>query len=182
MSADRVRREGPMWTAYEQATHPPEPYGRVTNPERFAPLHDRAGELLHELERQFDVQRIDSYGLDPELEQCPLALPTVKLLPRDSASAPILVVFTTFPGLHVRFGRWWTDSFPLCGCDACAETADGEGDRLKSLVESVVAGRFRESRHRAVLGTSGRAIGDVSQRIAGGETPLYEWMPWPRRR
>jgi hypothetical protein len=59
--------------------------------------------------------------------------------------APIIVAFSAFPGLHVGCGRWYLTSFPNCGCDACAETAEGEGEKLRSLVGNVVAGRFRET-------------------------------------
>jgi hypothetical protein len=37
---------------------PPEAYSRVTNPERFRPLHDFALTLLAQLHGSFDVDRI----------------------------------------------------------------------------------------------------------------------------
>jgi hypothetical protein len=49
------------------AAGPPlEAYSRVTNPERFASLHDRAAGWLHRLERDFETERREAYGLDPE--------------------------------------------------------------------------------------------------------------------
>ena len=71
------------WTAYyypsgqsghqEQLDQPPdqppdEAYGRVTNPERFEPLHSAMLETISRLEETFDVVRIEGYGLDEELE------------------------------------------------------------------------------------------------------------------
>src|SRR6202171_2510794 len=136
MNGDRLGAEG----------RPLEAYSRVTNPERFASLHVVAGELLDRLQLEFDVVRTEGHGLDPELEEgCKLARPSVTLVPRDVGAAPIVVAFSAFPGLRVRFGRWWTTAFPTCGCDACDETAESETERLKSLVDNLTAGRFREA-------------------------------------
>jgi Family of unknown function (DUF6226) len=123
---------------------PPEAYSRVTNPERFRPLHDFALTLLAQLHASFDVDRIEGHGLDSELEVGAVARPSVRLVPRDSKAAPVTVTFTTFPGLRVRAGRWCTDVFPGCGCDACDETANDETIRLAEMIDAVAAGRFRE--------------------------------------
>jgi hypothetical protein len=118
----------------------------VTNPQRFAPLHNLAAELLDRLEREFDVERMNGPGLDPELEEhCKAAQPSISLVPRDVGAAPLTVVFTAFPGLYVRFGRWCTMAFPTCGCDACDETIESEAERLKSMIEDLIEGRFREA-------------------------------------
>ena len=66
-----------------------EAYSRVTNPERFASLHDVAAELLDRLELEFDAERAEGYGLDPELEEgCKLARPSVRLVPRERRCRP----------------------------------------------------------------------------------------------
>jgi Family of unknown function (DUF6226) len=125
---------------------PLEAYSRVTNPERFASLHDVAAELLDRLQLEFDVERTEWHGLDPELEEgYKLARPSVTLVPRDVGAAPIVVAFSAFPGLRVRFRGWWTTAFPTCGCDACDETAESETERLKSLIDNLTAGHFREA-------------------------------------
>ena len=127
---------------------PDEPYGRVTNPERFRPLHHAVLEMLNALESRFDVERVEGYGLDKELEKAssqPASRPAITLKPIHPESAPITVVFTDFPGLHIRFGRWFTDSFPSCGCDACDESADGEMERATELIDSLTSGGFREA-------------------------------------
>ena len=189
MSGNRWGREGP----------PDEAYSRVTAPERFQPLHDYAVRLLSRLEAAFDVERLERYGLDHELEEMSdLVRPSVKLLPRSLDAAPIVVVFTAFPGLHVRFGRWRTEAFPLCGCDACDETADGEAARLSGMVDDVTAGRFREAIGLPLIGhawqesefwsprgfSSGRGRIDRSrarQMLRASDRSSFEWKPWPWR-
>ncbi len=61
---------------------PPEAYSRITDPGRFRALHDFAVPLLSRLEATFDVERLEGYGLDHELERSDLVRPSVKLLPR----------------------------------------------------------------------------------------------------
>ena len=113
----RWGREGP----------PEDAYSRVTNAERFRPLHPTMLEIIGRLENGFEVERTEGYGLDEELERgFGLARPCVRLSPRDPDAAPIAVVFSAFPGLHVLFGRWHTESFPICGCDACDESAEDQ--------------------------------------------------------
>lgn len=124
---------------------PEEAYSRVTNPERFMPLHDAALEMLSTLEQRFDVQRAEGYGVDEELEFRGVRRPTIVLRPNDPEAASLAVAFTDFPGLNVRFGRWSTEPFPGCGCDACAEDAEGETERLIEMVDVLTAGGFREA-------------------------------------
>jgi len=109
-------------------------------------LHDTATELLDDLELEFDAERREAYGLDPELEEdCKLARPSVALLPRDVGAAPVIVAFSAFPGLRMRFGHWCAVAFPTCGCNACDETAHSETERLRSLIDNMISGRFREA-------------------------------------
>jgi hypothetical protein len=179
---------------------PLEAYSRVTNPERFASLHDVATELLDRLEREFDAERTDGSGLDPELEEgCNQARPSVILVPRDIGAAPLVVTFTAFPGLRVRFGRWCMIAFPTCGCDACDETAESEAERLKSLVDNLIAGRFREAIRIRADGDASRewefwSVGGhfaewsqvdqapARELVAARDRSAYDWRPWPRRK
>jgi len=175
---------------------PPEAYSRVTNPERFAPLHKFAAELLHRLESTFDVERAEGYGLDPELESGKLERPSIRLVPRDSGDAPIVVTFSAFPGVRVRFGYWSTDAFPGCGCDAGDETSQSEAERLDQMVDDVTMGRFREGIQLPVAGyawqtrefwsTAGRSQGQgrlerARELLAKADRSSYQWGPWPRR-
>ena len=179
---------------------PLEAYSRVTNPERFASLHDVAAELLDRLELEFEAKRAEGYGLDLELEEgFKLARPSVTLVPRDVDAAPIAVTFTAFPGIHVRFGRWFTSAFPTCGCDACDEAAESEAERLKSLIDNLTAGRYREAIRIPADGAASResvfwSVGGHSeevsqldraraqQLVAATDRSSYDWRPWPKRR
>lgn len=59
---------------------PPEACSRVTNPERFRPLHDFALTLLAQLHASFDVDRIGGHGRDRELEASAVERPSVRLV------------------------------------------------------------------------------------------------------
>lgn len=159
---------------------PDEAYSRVTNPERFLPLHDTALEMLAALEQRFDVERAEGYGFDEELAVRELLRPSVALMPTDPEAAPLTVAFTDFPGLSVRFGRWSIELFPVCGCDACAEDAEGETERLTERVDILTAGGFYE----AVIYSPawwkrgrwfGAKPGTSAPRVA--YAPLYEEYP-----
>ena len=183
---------------------PPDPaYSRVTNAERFRPLHWAMLEIVDRLENEFDVERTEGYGLDAELERgFEPVRPHVKLNPGNPEAAPIAVVFSNFPGLNVRFGRWFTEPFPSCGCDACDESAESEIKRLNELVNDVVAGRFRESIQRPLISFRGtgwretkfwssvgrrtsrsRVDGVRAREMSGGRRRLeLSWKPWRCRR
>ena len=177
---------------------PDDAYSRVTEPERFQPLHDWTLELMERLEAEFEVERAEWPGPDAELERVTLARPLVKLTPRGDNRAPITVAFTTFPGLAARFGRWRVDWFPSCGCDACDEMADEEFCRFRELVDAVVSGEFREAlylmpdgdgwqthalrsdSHRSGGGSRvGRAKAVAI--LAGATSMAIEWRPWRKR-
>lgn len=123
---------------------PPEAYSRVSDPERFRPLHNVALRSLEQLEAAFNIERFEGYVLDSEPEVGDLARLSIRLVPRNPTAAPLVIAFTTFPGIKIRVGRWLTANFPACGCDACDETAKDEAARLAELVEALTAGRFRE--------------------------------------
>lgn len=184
-----------MVKRWESAGPPPEAYSRVTDAGRFAPLHDAALTLLRNLQSAFaNVERAEAFGIDPELERMSLSRPTVKLTPNDLACAPIVVAFTSFPGLAIRCGRWYTDRFPNCGCDACAETADDETGRLTGLLDDVTSGRFRESITLPIIGAAWyeyelgspwqgrRRIKRSHARALIGNGPRsFGWTPWRSR-
>jgi hypothetical protein len=175
---------------------PPEAYSRVTNPERFAPLHGFAQRLLDGLQRDFDVVREEGYGLDAELEQfagLDAANPAVRLMPNAAGAGALTIAFTSFPGLIVRLGNWFVEPIPSCGCDACDETAEEEQDRLEGLVGALTSGRFSESIRLGLWGdgwltdemhgeervTRSRARALISR--AGGRR-RFDYAAWPRKR
>lgn len=184
-----------------QTDPPPEAYSRVSDPERFRPLHARALDLLQTLRREYDVRAEASFELLPWMSSFEHARDPVTLTPARPTAAPLAVAFTPFPGLLVRFGRWQEDRFPSCGCDACRETAEGEGERFENLVRDVVAGHFREEleiprlrepRLSWWLGESGASPhghssgsrtlsvphADLLGKAGAGEV---RWQAWPRR-
>lgn len=178
---------------------PPEAYSRVTDAERFRPLHAIVEALLDELHSSFDVERTDGRGQDAELGSSALARSVVELVPRDARAAPLVVAFTTFPGIRLRAGHWCVEGFPSCGCDACSETADGEALRLREMVDNVVAGRFREVISVPLIGDgwqewalwSDRGRRRARTRIGRGRArsmvasvgrSSLDWAAWTRRR
>ena len=178
-----------------------DPHTRVTNPGRFASLHSMAAELLDQLSSRFDVAREEGHDLDSELEaRSELAGPSVRLTPTNSSAAPLVIVFSAFPGLHARLGRWYLTAFPACGCDACGETVEGEAERLKSMIDDLTSGRFHEAlqtdadgatwldsefgSHGATVWRSSRSrlTGERAQKLLGEGGPFsYLWSAWAAR-
>ena len=179
------------------AEPPPEAYSRVTNPGRFRPLHAFALEMADRLAAGYDVARTEAFAPPPGVAPFEHARPPVTLTPSTPAAAPVAIAFTTFPGVIVRYGRWLAEPFPSCGCDACGETAGGEGARLEELLGDVVAGRFTEeltipllgeARLRWTLGGGGhrsagmRRLPRARARTLRGAGPRrVRWQPWPPR-
>lgn len=187
--------DAPRW----RPPPPPEAYSRVSDPERFRPLHATALALLDRLTAEYDVRRTAEFELTAGMRPFPHARPPVRLAPALAGAAPIAIAFSPQPSLAVRYGRWRSEPFPSCACDACAETAEEEGERLRRTIEHVVAGRFREWITLPFIGkaTMGYSLGDEggAQRsggwsriprvqartlLAGGPREI-RWLPWPRR-
>lgn len=175
---------------------PKEAYSRVTEPERFAPLHDWALETVARLQSHYEVTRVDGAGLDHKLERSQISGPTIKLTPLQDSGAPIIIVFTDFPGLAVRVGRWVTDYFPSCGCDACDEMPEGAFEEFTELLDCVVTAGFRESLrlphwgdgwitrefrspgyHRS--GNSRISRAGALDLLNGKDEIVLWWTPWP---
>lgn len=190
------------WHGWRRDLPLPAAYSRVTDPERFRPLHALALALADRLTAEFDVVRTDAFALLPGMQPFEHARPPVTLTPAAPEAAPVAIAFTTFPGLVVRCGRWLDDSFPSCGCDACSETAADAGARLDGLAADVVAGRFREELAIPWFGDARLrwARGDLAARadrhreeafrllpraqaraLRGSGPPRVRWQPWPRR-
>ena len=186
MSRDANGPVGPSERAYSNATtggwfgYAPLPdagdpsdeaYSRVTNPERFRPLHEAALRLIDRLAADFDVERTEGYNLDvPGIERDVQARPSINLSPNDSECAPITVVFTDFPGIRVWFGKWKEEPFPDCGCDACDSDADVEIAIMTQLFDSVTVGGVVEAvRIPPVWGD-----GWVGSAVAGPQLPETE--------
>ena len=174
---------------------PTDAYSRVTEPERFRLLHDWALEVVARLQTEYEVTLVEGEGMDAELERAPLSRPTIKLTTLQDSCVPITIAFTDFPALVVRVGRWVTDYFPSCGCDACDEMPEEEFERFTELLSDVVAGRFRESM-RLQPGGGGRSSMELwsDERRSSGESRVprvkaarildgkaeivLAWQPW----
>ena len=178
---------------------PADAYERVTEPERFETLHEWTLEAVDRLQTEYDVTLEEGKGIDAYLERSSLARTTLKLTPRQDTCAPITIAFTDFPSLAVRVGRWVTEYFPSCGCDACDEMPEGEFESLTELMSDVVAGRFRESMRLQAGGDgwSSRQLWSGDERRSSGESRVprakaarildgkteivLEWQPWQPR-
>ena len=122
MSRDACGPEEPPEGAYSNATSdgwfgyaplpdkgdpPDEAYSRVTNPERFRPLHGAALGLIERLIAEYDVEVEEGYDLEvPGIKRDVPVRPSIRLSPNDPDCAPITVVFTDFPGVRIWFGKW----------------------------------------------------------------------------
>ena len=175
---------------------PGEAYSRVTEPERFRPLHEWALESVARLQSEYEISLDEGEGIDAGLERVPLSRPTLKLTPLQDSCAPITIAFTDFPGLGVRVGHCVIEWFPSCGCDACDEMPDDEFERFTELLSDVVAGRFRESLDLGLAGDGrssmelwsgnhrrrsrgSRVPRDAASRILNGKKKIaLEWTPW----
>jgi Family of unknown function (DUF6226) len=176
---------------------PPEAYSRVTNPERFRPLHGFADMLLTNLEAEFDVSREEGLGLDADLGRNEL---TVRLTPRATDAGALAIAFTPFPGLLVRLGHWLVEPIPPCGCDACDETAEEGKARLEWMARTLTSGRYRESIRIGLLrdGWLCQALDNDTGRSELGKSRItrsparamisraggrrrFEYRPWPPR-
>lgn len=166
----------------------PDAYGRVTNPERFIVVVEATEKLIDRLVETFEVERrVGVASVDfPDWSHGEGR--TVRLVP--SAGVALAFLFTDFPGVLVRFGAWGEATFPACGCDACGDQPHDVARRLTEMVETAVAGDYRESLSRTKLRYSfareGSHMSSTTRlpRRSGkqrGERGHHQWPPWPRR-
>ena len=172
----------------------PEEYSRVTDPGRYAVLHEAADRLIDDLAAQYIVERRESKETLSSTDE-PVRI--VRLIPRMPAAAPLAVAFTDFPSVVLRLGRWFEESLPSCGCDACAERPADLVAEMHTLVGALVEGGLWERVRRGVTSSwsETRLIGPGFN--SGRSTPLearearaarrdgfaapVQWAPWPRR-
>ncbi len=145
--AGRVIEYGSHWA--ERGGSPPEDsYSVVSHPERFAPLHTVATALIDHLTATYDVEVEEGYEVTADLLHPPTADETVRavrLTPRATACAPLVVVLTAYPGVRIHAGVLFNEAFPSCGCDACDEWWDAVADDLEWQVFAIAGGRFAEA-------------------------------------
>ncbi|MGF6834482.1 hypothetical protein QF015_002665 [Paenarthrobacter sp. TE4293] len=193
-------RYGNRWGA---ESPPEDSYSVDTHPERFEGLHAVARALVEYLTSNYDVE----VSLDPAHAadikvHAGEVIDVAGVTPRDLQSAPLTFLWTSYPGVVVHAGVLHDFPFPICGCDACDETAETEADRLEKLVLGVVAGGYAErypvGRERWVEYALTAADGSGSHSGRGkvapakaGELEAAEerlralpegWRPWPLAR
>ena len=181
----------------------PESYSVDSHPDRFAGLHIVASALIDHLAAVYDVEVQEDPAHAAELLiEARDVLQAVKVTPRSSGAAPLTFVLTAYPGVVVHAGVLHDFPFPVCGCDACDETAETTADRLEMLVLTVAAGGYSErypvGRRRwseyalTAFDGSGSESGKgepgpaAADRLHDAEIRLRDvasgWSPWPLRR
>ena len=183
-----------MGNRWGPAGPPDEAYSRVTDPQRYAPLHAVARDVLDDLQRRFDVTAHASSELDPNKTG---QAPVTTLVPSDPDSSPLSVTFTAFPGLVLSLGHTMREPIPECGCDACDETVEDCAELLDEIVEAVINGSFGERivrdhdgvwhetwRSTEVGSRSNRSLlsAAAAQKLSGtlGSDDV-RWAPWPKK-
>lgn len=173
---------------------PTESYGRVSHPERFAPLEDVLDALVGHLETSYLVKRVDAVHPGGR---------SIALHPDDPLAAPLRLELNKHQGqtsIRVFAGLLHDFVYPSCGCDACDESAENVGEELEETVLGVVAGGFAERIHGTgssslaeyclntldgdSSGSDGRPVGTGPDMDPGGAAALLAlipngWHPWP---
>ena len=174
----------------DRSQPPDDAYGRVTDPERFRPLHAVADRIVEELTAAHDVEVVPgdpgSFGPAGQID----VVRAVELVPADPEAATLTIAYTGFPGLMVRVGQWHVDAFPSCGCDACDEQPEELERELRWLVSTVTHGGFVESlsgRWYSVELVGEAGVRRCSQKLSREETRRRglsgerSWGSWPNR-
>lgn len=183
------------------AESPPEDaYSRLSNLERFAPLHDVALALVEWLRSTFDVDVEQSPSAAADLLLQPRDLvQAIRIVPRDQAAAPLTFVLSRFPGVFLHAGWLHDFHFPMCGCDACDDNVTDLIDQLEWTVRTVVSGGYSESfapgsgdwiEYRLDESGVGMRSGRTSteelpnERVVAARTAIPasgQWNSWPLR-
>ena len=96
------------------ACAPEDAYSRVSNLQRFAPLHAVAMALIEWLQDTFDVTLAQGPSVASDLLRMPHeVISAVRVVPREPAAAPLTFVLTQFPGVYTfMLVRSTTSNFP----------------------------------------------------------------------
>jgi hypothetical protein len=163
-------------------------YGRVTNPERYAPVVEAARQIIHRLTLVYDVTARKGTAEQDFPEWSDPQATTELLEPR--TGAPLRAMLTDFPGVVLRFGRWGREAFPSCGCDACAELPHELIEEMGHVIDAITLGGYAEAFRGRTLTTvmsgswghrSTKRRLNRSERRDFGPKGSYEWPAWPRR-
>lgn len=109
---------------------PDEAYGRVTDPERFAPVVAAARALIAHFEEEgASVER----GVEPPGELAQTQSNIVDVIRVTTTSKRLTFVITAFPGVILDVDGVQS-GYPFCGCDHCDETALATVESLERAV------------------------------------------------
>lgn len=175
---------------------PEEAYGRVSNPQRFAPLLPAADTLVADLVERFEVT-VTRGPATPRPASAIQPIDSIRITPPYPDQAPLTITTTSFPGLYLEVGAWQHIALPACGCDACDEQVDDAVEDLIKYCTAAAEGRLYEHVDglRGVLehawdgdgwssrGTRTLSPHHVSELRAGAVQPPADghWRPWPRK-
>ncbi|KFF58740.1 hypothetical protein JF66_16330 [Cryobacterium sp. MLB-32] len=183
---------------WEGESPPQDTYSRVSNLQRFAPLHLVADALIEWLQTTFEVAVDQAPSAAADLLRLPKdVVRAVRVVPRDPTAAPLTFVLTPFPGVYLHAGVLHDFHLPVCGCDACDDDVLTLAEELEWTVRTVVSGGYSE-RFDAGRGDwiefrleepevgmrSGRSRTEdlPEHRVKFARTalpPAGQWSPWP---
>lgn len=164
------------------AEHDEEAGGR----QRYAVVQDAARRLIETLVTDYDVELAEAPPgtslagwTDEEV---------VRLVPLSEDQAELLVSFTPFPGVALRFGRRVEATFPHCGCEDCDEQPDDLIAEMTDLVGKLTSSVLTEWAERSGgvswgwrlpddASSSSTSLTDVPDLVDG----QWEWQPWTVR-
>jgi hypothetical protein len=165
-------------------------YGRVTNPQRYLPLHDFARTLIDHVVGRFAATATNG-GLDEFDDRMRQHIDAVvRIAPTVGHGGPIIIAFTSFPAIVIRLGSHFSAPFPSCGCDACDEPVDVLCHEMTDMIDTYVAGGLTEWLVGNRLGfdlqnesnRSGWTRLDRDRRAVIGRPFRRQWPAWPLRR
>lgn len=145
-AAGNVIEYGNRWESLG-GTPPEEAYAVADDTERFAPLHTIAAALIDYLVSTYDVELEEGHHVTVNPPYAPAvddAARVVRLIPNATVCAPLVFVFTRFPGIFLYAGMLFHAAYPNCGCNACDETWDALAEDLEWQTFAIVGGGFAE--------------------------------------
>lgn len=137
---------GRRWAEFGGAP-PEDSYSVIEHPERFAPLRTVAAALIDHLVSTYDVEVEEGPQVIADIPHPPALDDTVRavrLVPKSGSGAPLVVVLTSFPVVHVHAGVLFTTRYPSCGCNACDETWEPVAEELEWQLLAIAGGGFAE--------------------------------------
>jgi hypothetical protein len=160
---------------------PDEAYSRVTNPERFRPLHAFADAVVGALLQGYEIESVQ-HGVEiTHLDAVRPVERSIRITPA-GGGAPVTIAWTDFPGIYLVIDDRIAEPFPHCGCDACNDDPYGLFEEFHRHLWAVVNGGFQEwiaDGHR-FHGTDMWWSGDGAASLDAVPTWRSDWKAWRR--